>query len=1351
VTDTDEHLERLARVRARLGRDFVVFHTGTRAGEAVQGIESTSLRQAAAQVDLEASRDLFGSRRIDLTAPATVMFTSGSTGNPRGVVFSHYNLVAKRFARAAALPSVGRGEILLSFLPLFHTFGRFLEMSGMIYWGGTYVFTGNPSAEALIAEMGRVRPTGLISIPLRWAQIRELCLEAMDRASSTTSEESTLRSIVGDRLRWGLSAAGFLDPKVFRFFQRHGVDLCSGFGMTEATGGITMTPPGAYVDGTVGVPLPGMRLDLSPQGELLIGGPYVARYMEEAASADTLPEIDPEEEFRLPTGDLFVRRDDGYYEIVDRIKDLYKNSRGQTIAPQRVEQRVASVPGVRRVFLAGDHRDYNVLLIVPDRHDPVLASLSDRDVYEYLGQIVASANASLAPYERAVRFAVLDRDFDVEREELTPKGSFRRKVIERNFGPAIESLYVSKHVELAVGDLAVRLPRWFFRDLAILEDDVVADDASIRDRRSGARLRIARDGDGLVRVGDLEYALPGNVVDLGLFARQPRLWIGNPSLVAFSPCKPGWDVSPGAVSDRARRPRVPEGASLPAESELRSRVTDDSLREIHVLCARAIFGDVPDALAAIELLGARLARSDVRTGSVIRHRLAALAYRPEEELRTTAYRVLLLDEPMLDYGSVVSVFIESDLTFLNEESIATIARARLGESRLQALRQRLYTYRTNLSWPAPDARRTQFRGIFRLLSDFARLHRDFFAVVQAELACWALFREDASLARAATIHLDDLTQWYEVTLADSVAQESPSRPTDRLVFDAGVPPEECRAIETVLFDPTFLLESITLAFGEPGFDWSRVPRTGVWVSPILSHDRFHLYRLGINLADGRHFDLLLVTGDDLREDRFSETILWLKALSSQTFETPVLPRFGAWRRDLGALSVSYVSDLTAWERIRDLSTRRDVHGGRDVGREWQKLFIRAIATFFRAWKQSGHRIVPGAVTPANVAIPDADFHEGTRILSFAGLRPYEGPLSLTLPLMHNFYSLTKAHYPRSGSALRADWIFDACIDALGHDEAAAFFDELESEMGSAPPSGETGELRAALAAHREKLRVRPHIPLPVICAIDRFRDWETSNPLASPTAREDAVIQMVHLYRIDRFPDAFRNYVYQHTYFASHPREVHDAFDRLVARRLGDAGAAPGYIEELWNLQSLLSDPDDREVFSRMAFPHAQKTQRLEFLAVGDTEKRRVIVRSEIANDRGLPFVVREPTSPVEVGQLYRLILETDYPKQIARQDLQLVVTDSEERIVGGLCYRWQEEGIVYAHGIVIAGPLTNQRLGGRLIEDFCVRMASQGARLVKTNYFLGRLLLKHGFHVNERWGGFVRFLAGTEDGADEA
>ncbi len=448
------------------------------------------------------------------------MFTSGSTGFPKGIRYTAYNLLTKRFARAAALPDVGTDEILLCYLPLYHTFGRYLELMGSLFWGGTYVFTGNPSYETLLNGLQRIQPTGLISIPRRWQQIKGSCLSNFGKLGEGELRDTAFRQITGNRLRWGLSAAGVLDPQSFRFFHKYGVELCSGFGMTEATGGITMTPPGEYMDHTVGIPLPGMKVRLVENNELEIAGPYVGRYLED-------PEPDPNGEYWLATGDVFQQYPNGYLQIVDRVKDLYKNTKGQTVAPTIVEQLMDQVPGIKRCFLVGDGRAYNVLLIVPDTGDPILGKNSDLEDYrDYFDQVITAVNSDLAPYERVVNFAVLDRDFSLKQDELTPKGSLRRKIIEQHFSEIIDQMYVQDHIDLEMKELAltVRIPRWFFRDLGILETDIVTDSSGLRNKRTGNRLRISiNQKRRTVRIGDLEYRLKENIVNLGLFARQPIL------------------------------------------------------------------------------------------------------------------------------------------------------------------------------------------------------------------------------------------------------------------------------------------------------------------------------------------------------------------------------------------------------------------------------------------------------------------------------------------------------------------------------------------------------------------------------------------------------------------------------------------------------------------------------------------------------------------------------------------------------------------------------------------------------------------------------------------------------------
>jgi long-chain acyl-CoA synthetase len=1348
VTDSEEHRLRLMESKKLSGLSFQILLLRPEEAAAEEG--ALLLEEQCAHLGAgDLQRLLTRRRKLGLDETATVMFTSGSTGVPKGICFTHYNLVTKRFARGAALPEVGERETLLCYLPLYHTFGRYLELLGMLYWGGTYVFAGNPSAETLLAQLKRVQPTGLIGIPLRWVQVRDRCLAIMAQAAEP---EQAFRETVGERLRWGLSAAGYLDPKVFHFFQRHGVDLCSGFGMTEATGGITMTPPGEYSDNTVGIPLPGIRTRFTEQGELQISGPYVARYLDEAA-AEPEPDGAAPAEYWLSTGDLFRLRPNGHLELVDRIKDIYKNNRGQTIAPRRVEQKFTDVPGIKRTFLVGDNRAYNVLLIVPEPEDPIIkASPATENVQEYFHQIVTAANQDLAPYERVINFAVLDRDFEVDRGELTPKGSYRRKIIEDHFHETISDLYRGHFVHLKAGELLVRIPNWFFRDLGILENDIVASREGLSNPRLGLALPVERRPDsGLTLIGNLEYRIDGDAVDLGLFARQPRLWIGNPSLIAFSPCKDGWDLPLRHVSPEVALPwRNPGGkVRLPLSASAPPALIDERIGKLNQEVTKALFGEDEQALRAVESLSAALSSSDDRFGDVIRRRLEALSRHPDLSVRCLAYRTLLLDEPVRDYGNVFPAFIQSGLPFLSRECIEAIARANMEQRRLEALRQRLHAYRTQLSWPASEATREQFLRLLELLFNAAEHHPEFFAPVREELASWALHKSDPILSGAARRYLSELIRLNHRQLEESAPDERAHSLSGRFCFDEGIPEPETERLGRILNTPGMLRHSVILASDDESFRLHDIASKGLWVSRVPSLHPDHRYRVSINTKTGKHFDLQLITLEHYDTEQLEETALWLLAVAGYPHGPSVFPRLGCLRLQQGVMTLAYVSDLTVWERVREFSSARAAGGCFPGARDWRKLYVRAMGAFFRAWRNSEFRIIPGIVSPSNVVVHEPDFRESSCILSITGWRPYEGPSSLIDALIRNFYHQTAAHYPRSKRHLKFAWIFDACVEALGVGRAREFLRQwAETAQGASQDEANWPDM---IKRYLEALERHYYIHLPLQCAIDRYSEWEQATPHPSAEAREDTLKELQRLYRLDRFPTISRFTLYRHTYFANSSRNVQVAFDRLLQQLFQRPGVPVTQMVPLSDLQAALHSAEDRGVFSRMVFPRAEPSQDLEILAVGESGRKQVIVKSHIHDRRGRAYSVREPLEPNEIGQLYRLFFREDFPKTIHQEDCFLVAADDQEQIVGGVRYRIQDQDVVHLDGVVVAPPLKGGGIGTALLEDFCVRMASRGAKVVKTHFFLRQFCLPRGFRVDRRWGGLVRFLVPFPDAASES
>ncbi|HOK15524.1 MAG TPA: GNAT family N-acetyltransferase, partial [Candidatus Kapabacteria bacterium] len=337
------------------------------------------------------------------------------------------------------------------------------------------------------------------------------------------------------------------------------------------------------------------------------------------------------------------------------------------------------------------------------------------------------------------------------------------------------------------------------------------------------------------------------------------------------------------------------------------------------------------------------------------------------------------------------------------------------------------------------------------------------------------------------------------------------------------------------------------------------------------------------------------------------------------------------------------------------------------------------------------------------------FRDGATILSLAGWKYFDNYTSLIKPMLDNFYLKAIHHYSWIKEFLDVNWIFNAIMEALREDEAVTVLNNLYDELTRKDILFLDKSLKKELQKFIEYINENYYMPLPLIYAIDKYYEWQNSNPNAIPEAKEQSIIELYHLYRLDRYPEIARYQLYRHTYFAYKGFYVRNAFDKLLAQMNKEKHVPATQLIELSELQSTLEDPIDREIFSKMVFPGYTKSLQYDIAKFEEKRDLSLIVKTTFKDKFGDPYIFRQPVEPAEIGILYRLFYKEKLTKVISEQDQFLVLFDSNDRIIGGIIYQIKEDNSCTLDGIVLATQYRGRGLGRAMMEDFINRMYSQG------------------------------------------
>jgi long-chain acyl-CoA synthetase len=472
------------RAQAKCLRQVVAFDPSA-AGPDVISLDDLRARgRGALSADPQAVRRRAAEARPDDLA--TLVYTSGTTGEPKGVMLSHRNIVSNVESSKQIFMEFGPRDVALSFLPLSHIFERMAGYYMMLASGSTIAYA--ESVEQVPANMAEVRPTVMCSVPrlyekmyarinekvasdpparqkiFRWAigvgrEVFKAQLEkrspgpllSLKSAVANKLVFSKVKDRVGGRLRVFVSGGAPLAREIAEFFGAAGLTILEGYGLTETSPVITCNRPDDFRPGTVGKPIPGVEVKIADDGEILTRGPHVMQGYYKKPQ-DTAEVIDAQGWFH--TGDVGAFDQAGFLVITDRKKDIIVTSGGKNIAPQPIENLLKTHPLIGEIVMIGNKRHFPAALLIP-RFDSLekwakeqgLAFTSREElvgrseVVELYDRTVRELTGHLASFEKIKKLAILPREFSLETGELTPKLSVKRRVVEQKYKDVIDRLY----------------------------------------------------------------------------------------------------------------------------------------------------------------------------------------------------------------------------------------------------------------------------------------------------------------------------------------------------------------------------------------------------------------------------------------------------------------------------------------------------------------------------------------------------------------------------------------------------------------------------------------------------------------------------------------------------------------------------------------------------------------------------------------------------------------------------------------------------------------------------------------------------------------------------------------------
>lgn len=479
VVENEEQLSKIKAVRSELPQlKSIILLEGNSEESGVYSWEDVMLL-GEEKSDGELKERVSKQKPDDL---ATLVYTSGTTANPKAVMLTHKNLTWTAEALSSSPFQFSSEDRTISYLPLSHIAEQMTSIHGPLVTGACVCFA--ESLDKLPDNLREVRPTLFLGVPRVWEKIQQKMIEKASANSSlkkviakmarkialanTDKMErgekksfwfgladkvvyTKVREALGlDQCRLQVTAAAPISKETLSFFLSLNIPLYEIYGMSESSGPATLSYPGQFRVGKAGVVMPGGEVKIAEDGEILIRGDHVFKgYLHDEVESNKILDA----EGWLHSGDIGSFDEEGFLSVTGRKKNILITAGGENVAPEMLENKINAIPGVEQAVVIGDHRKYlSALLTLSSEALPIAQNLrssarSREELAEcpvfksYLDEKIEELNTSVARVQTIKKYSILPEPFSEGRGELTPTMKIKRKIICENYEKSIDALY----------------------------------------------------------------------------------------------------------------------------------------------------------------------------------------------------------------------------------------------------------------------------------------------------------------------------------------------------------------------------------------------------------------------------------------------------------------------------------------------------------------------------------------------------------------------------------------------------------------------------------------------------------------------------------------------------------------------------------------------------------------------------------------------------------------------------------------------------------------------------------------------------------------------------------------------